>query len=81
MFLGMYLPRFDLEDSTVPQLTLYLDETAESLVEQAVAAYGVSKSRWVADLIGKYAAQEWSRDCLELAGRFPDFPMRSFAET
>ena len=58
------------------QLTLYLNETTQSLVEQAAAANGMSKSRWVADIIGKYAAQEWPRDCLELAGRFPDFPLR-----
>lgn len=58
------------------QLTLYLNEDTQSLVEQAAAANGMSKSRWVADIIAKYAAQEWPQDCLELAGRFPDFPLR-----
>ena len=28
------------------------------------------------DIIDKYASQEWPRDCLDLAGRFPDFPLR-----
>ena len=58
------------------QITLYLDEATQALVDQAAAANGVSKSRWVADIIRKYAAQEWPRDCLELAGRFADFPLR-----
>lgn len=58
------------------QITLYLDEATQALVEQAAQANGVSKSRWVADIIRKYAAHEWPRDCLDLAGRFPDFPLR-----
>lgn len=58
------------------QLTLYLNEATQSLVERAAAANGVSKSRWVSDIIDKYASQEWPRDCLDLAGRFPDFPLR-----
>ena len=58
------------------QITLYLDDATQALVEQAALANGVSKSRWVADIIRKYAAQEWPLDCLALAGRFPDFPLR-----
>jgi hypothetical protein len=37
----------------------------------------VSKSRWVAEIIRKYASHEWPQDCLNLAGRFPDFPLRN----
>ena len=58
------------------QITLYLDDATQALVEQAAAANGMSKSRWVAEVIRKYAAHEWPRDCLDLAGRFPDFPLR-----
>lgn len=58
------------------QLTLYLDEATQALVEQAAQAHGVSKSRWVADIIRKYAAHEWTHECLALAGRFADFPLR-----
>jgi hypothetical protein len=61
----------------VSQITLYLDESTQALVEQAAAANGMSKSRWVAEMIHKYAAHEWSRECLELAGRFADFPLRA----
>ena len=58
------------------QITLYLDDATQALVEQAARAHGLSKSRWVADIIRKYAAHEWSQDCLDLAGRFADFPLR-----
>lgn len=58
------------------QITLYLDDATQALVDQAAQANGVSKSRWVADLIRKYAAQEWPQDCMALAGRFADFPLR-----
>ena len=58
------------------QLTLYLDDATQALVVQAAEANGVSKSRWVADIIRKYAAHEWPQDFLDLAGQFPDFPLR-----
>lgn len=61
------------------QITLYLDDATQALVDQAAQANGVSKSRWVADIIRKHAAQEWSADCLALAGRFPDFPLHEDA--
>ena len=56
------------------QITLYLDDATQALVEQAAQANGLSKSRWVAEIIRKYAAHEWPRDCLLLAGRLPIFP-------
>ena len=58
------------------QITLYLDDATQALVDQAAQASGVSKSRWVADLIRKHAAHEWPQDCLSLAGAFADFPLR-----
>jgi hypothetical protein len=63
------------------QITLYLDEATQALVEQAAKANGVSKSRWVAGIIRKHAAHDWPQECLELAGRFPDFPMLDQPQT
>lgn len=57
------------------QITLYLDDATQALVDQAAKAHGLSKSRWVADIIRKYAAHEWPQDCLALAGRFADFSL------
>jgi hypothetical protein len=59
------------------QITLYLDEATQALVEQAAKANGMSKSRWVSEIIRKYADQEWPQDCLDLAGRFGDFPLHN----
>ena len=61
------------------QITLYLDDATQALVEQAAKANGVSKSRWVADIIRKHAAHDWPQDCLALAGRFADFPLKEDA--
>jgi hypothetical protein len=63
------------------QITLYLDGATQALVEQAAKANGVSKSRWVADLIRTHAAHDWPQDCLALAGRFADFPLSDEAQT
>ena len=57
------------------QITLYLDDATQALVEQAARANGLSKSRWVSEMIRKYAAHEWPQDCQALAGRFADFPL------
>ncbi|MFZ5502080.1 MAG: CopG family transcriptional regulator [Pseudomonadota bacterium] len=57
------------------QITLYLDDATQALVDQAAQANGLSKSRWVAELIRKYAVREWPKECLDLAGKFPDFPL------
>ena len=57
------------------QITLYLDDATQALVDHAAQANGVSKSRWVADLIRKHAAHEWPKECLALAGKFADFPL------
>lgn len=58
------------------QITLYLDDATQALVDQAARAHGISKSRWVAEIIRKYATHEWPQDCLALAGSFADFPLR-----
>ena len=61
------------------QITLYLDDATQALVEQAARADGVSKSRWVAEIIRRHTAHEWPQDCLALAGRFADFPLSDVA--
>lgn len=63
------------------QITLYLDGPPQALVEQSAKANGVSKSRWVADIICTHAGHDWPQDCLALAGRFADFPLRDEAKT
>ena len=61
------------------QITLYLDDATQALVERAAQANGLAKSRWVAEIIRKYADHEWPQECLALAGSFADFPLREDA--
>lgn len=60
----------------MPQLTIYLDEGARKLVERAAAAQGVSRNRWIVEAIHRQASADWPGGFRELAGRFPDFPLR-----
>ena len=76
IYLHIYFKGVDMS-----QITLYLDDATQALVEQAAKANGVSKSRWVAEIIRKHAAQDWPQDCLALAGRFPDFPLQDPSQT
>jgi hypothetical protein len=64
----------------MPHITLYLDDATQALVERAAKAHGVSKSRWVADIIRTQAAHDWPPDCLALAGRFADSPLSDKAQ-
>ena len=58
------------------QITLYLDPETEALVNRCAKAAGLSKSRWVAQVIQRHVRETWPEDCLALAGAFPDFPLR-----
>ena len=58
------------------QVTLYLDEDTDALLTRWAADAGLSKSRWVAELIRRHTKDEWPSGCMALAGAFPDFPMR-----
>lgn len=58
------------------QITLYLDEETQALMEQAAKASGTSKSRWVAELIRAQLHRQWSAAFLDAAGSIPDFPLR-----
>lgn len=62
------------------QITVCLDDATQALVERAAQAHGQSESRWVADLICQHTAQQWPQNCLDLAGRFTDFPLRGEEE-
>jgi len=56
------------------QLTIYLDEETEKKVKKAAEASGVSRSKWIRDLIRRHTSKEWPRNIVELSGSWPDFP-------
>jgi hypothetical protein len=57
------------------QVTLYLDESTQTMLEASAQATGMSKSRWVAELIRTNSRQQWPDRFLQLAGAFSDFPL------
>ena len=73
---GVVPPQLLVGTESSDDAAVYQINATQALVEQAALANGVSKSRWVADLIRKHAGQEWPRECLDMAGRFADFPLR-----
>jgi hypothetical protein len=60
----------------MPKITLYLDDATKALMEQTAKANGLSKNRWVAQIIKKHSAHEWPSECAALAGAFADFALR-----
>lgn len=56
------------------QVTIYLDDEAETRVQEAAEANGVAVSRWVAELIRERTAAEWPESVRQLAGAWSDFP-------
>ena len=65
------------EKTPPPQALVIPPEAA--VRENPPAVLWRAKSRWVADIIRTYAAHDWPQDCLALAGRFADFPLKEDA--
>lgn len=58
------------------QVTIYLDDDTERLVQRHVQASGESASKWITEAIKKRARSEWPADVLALFGTWhdEDFP-------
>lgn len=56
------------------QVTIYLDEDTQRRMESAVQSAGISKSKWISDLIRRSTSEEWPQEVRDLAGAWPDFP-------
>ncbi len=56
------------------QVTIYLDDETEARLRQAAETVGLSKSRWIAQLIRAHTAARWPKSVQELAGTWDDFP-------
>jgi hypothetical protein len=63
----------------VSQVTLYLDAEAQRALEAGAKKSGLSKSRFVAELVLKANSAVWPSEIKNLAGKFPDFPLRDEA--
>ena len=56
------------------QITIYLDAETEKRLSRAIKNSGISKSRWIADLIKEKVATSWPDNIAALAGAWSDMP-------
>lgn len=56
------------------QVSIYLDDETAARMEKAARAAGVSRSRWLADVVRSRLAATWPEDVRALAGAWPDAP-------
>jgi len=56
------------------QITLYLDEKTEEKLAKAAEDAGLSRSRWVADLIREKTSGEWPESIRRLVGSWKEAP-------
>jgi hypothetical protein len=61
----------------MPQLSIYLDETALKKVEKAAKLKNVSVSRWVRESLIRSLENEWPENFFELFGSIRDDSFRS----
>jgi hypothetical protein len=56
------------------QVTIYLDSNTEKKMNNIVKKSGISKSKWIADLIKEKTTRSWPEHIYDLAGAWKDFP-------
>ena len=56
------------------QITIYLDSETEKRLTSVIKNGGISKSRWIADLIKEKVATNWPGNVVALAGAWSDLP-------
>lgn len=56
------------------QVILELDTDTIRKLDTAAERAGVSRSRWIADLVRHHARSEWPREVVELAGAWSEAP-------
>jgi hypothetical protein len=57
------------------QVTIYLDPETEEKLDQITKKSGLSRSKWVADLIREKTSEVWPDHVRSLAGAWPDLPV------
>lgn len=56
------------------QVTIYIDSSTEKKMMKLVEKSGISKSKWVAELIREKTATTWPEKIARLAGAWKDLP-------
>lgn len=56
------------------QVTIYLDPETEGKMQAMVKQSGMSKSKWIANLIRERTTNVWPENVKQLAGAWKDLP-------
>ena len=56
------------------QVTIYIDDDTEKKMLNMIEKSGISKSKWIAQLIREKAATTWPESVVKLAGAWTDLP-------
>jgi hypothetical protein len=56
------------------QVTIYLDSEGERRLNNMVKRSGMSKSKWISNLIKEKTANSWPENVAKLAGAWSDMP-------
>lgn len=56
------------------QVTIYIDDDTERKMLKMIEKRGISKSKWIAELIREKASTTWPEYVVKLAGAWKDLP-------
>ena len=56
------------------QVTIYIDDKTERKMLKMIEKRGISKSKWISELIREKASTTWPEDVVKLAGAWKDLP-------
>ena len=56
------------------QVTIYLDSEGEKRLNSMAKSSGMSKSKWISNLIKEKTANSWPENVAKLAGAWSDMP-------
>jgi hypothetical protein len=56
------------------QVTIYIDDDTERKMLKMIEKQGISKSKWIAELIREKASTTWPENVVKLAGAWKDLP-------
>ena len=56
------------------QVTIYIDDDTERKMLNMIDKRGISKSKWIAELIREKTSTTWPENVIKLAGAWGDLP-------
>ena len=56
------------------QVTIYLDSETEKKMNNVIKKTGISKSKWISELIKQKITTTWPENIVRLAGAWTDLP-------